>query len=193
MTALIVVGGSAGGLEAIEEMMRPLPSDFPVPIVVVLHLRNGPSKDYLAYFHRLKLKVCEAEEKTLPQPGCFYVAPPGYHLLLERDGSFALSIDELVNWARPSIDVFFESAADAIGNRIAGIIVSGANDDGATGLAAIKAVGGVCLVQDPEEAEIGMMPKAAMERASVQKTMKIAEIGKWLLELGETQRKQVYR
>jgi len=186
MTALVVIGGSAGGLEAIEEMTRSLPGDYPVPIVAVLHLRSGFAKDYLTYFNRLKLKVIEAEEKTIPQPGCFYVAPPGYHLLLEKDGSFALSVDEPVNWARPSIDVFFETAADAIGNRIAGIIVSGANEDGAAGLAAIRAAGGTCIVQDPEEAEISMMPKAAMTRAAVGAGMKISEIGKWLLDLGES-------
>ena len=162
----IVIGGSSGALEALAVLLPPLPAETRVPIAVVIHVpptRPSHLADVLAA--RTCLPVREAEDKQPVVPGAIYVAPPNYHLLIERGGTFALSADEALHFSRPSIDVLFESAADAYRTRLAGVILSGANADGADGLAAIGRGGGLTIVQSPDEALARAMPEAAIARA----------------------------
>jgi two-component system chemotaxis response regulator CheB len=158
---MIAVGASWGGLKALRAIAHGLPAHFAVPITFVQHR----SKDSGALRELLQdctsLRVCEVEDKQPIMGGYLYLAPPDYHLLIDGD-SFALSVDEPVRFARPSIDVFFESVADRFGPEAAGVVLTGANDDGALGLARIAARGGVVIVQDPRTAESPIMPRAAL-------------------------------
>ncbi|WP_034643683.1 chemotaxis protein CheB [Desulfovibrio inopinatus] len=164
--AAIVLGASAGGPEAILYLLRSLPNEYPVPIFVVLHMHPNQKGNFPSYCNKYcSLKVKEAEDKEVVLPGTVYIAPPNYHLLLERDRTLALSVDARVKFSRPSIDVLFESAADVYKNELVGIILTGANDDGADGLKKIKQLGGVTIVQDPATAAFASMPKAAINIA----------------------------
>jgi len=162
----IVIGASAGAIDTLRVILAPIPPTFGAPMIVVVHV---PSKfdsrlpDVLAAF--CALTVREARDKEQVENGVVYVAPPGYHLLVEPDRSLALSLDPPVNFSRPSIDVLFESAAYAYRERLLGIVLTGANDDGADGLAAIRASGGLGWVQAPETAAAAVMPASALERA----------------------------
>jgi two-component system, chemotaxis family, protein-glutamate methylesterase/glutaminase len=181
---VIVVGGSAGGLEALSAILGVLPEGYPIPVVVVLHI--PPTKpSYLADVLEAKcrLDVREIEDKEPLVPGAVLVGPPNYHVLLERGGWCSLSIDEPVNFSRPSIDVLFESAAEAFGARLIGVLLSGANDDGASGIARIKAAGGTTVVQSPETAAVPTMPQAAMKRSTIDQVLPLAEIGNFLARL----------
>ncbi len=158
----IVVGASAGGIEAISVVLAALPPTLQAPVLVVLHIAAGSRVDWASLFRCSTAPVLEAEDKELALPGKVYVAPPDYHLLVNDDGRLSLSVDERVNHARPSIDVLFESAAWSFGSAVLGIVLSGANADGAAGLAAIRARGGGCWVQAPETAAAAEMPRAAL-------------------------------
>jgi two-component system chemotaxis response regulator CheB len=129
------------------------------------------------------VQVKEAEEKETAVPGTVYVAPANYHLLLEDDRTFSLTLESRVRFARPSIDVLFESAADVYGSRLIGIILTGANDDGSRGLAAIKKRGGLAVVQDPTGAEVDTMPRAALRAAEVDFVLPLVAIGPFLANL----------
>src|SRR5215203_3933447 len=134
--ALIVIGGSAGALEVLVDLLVALPRTFPAPVVVVVHLPADADGSFLELLHsKCSLAVAEAEDKLVPTAGGVYVAPPDYHLLFERNGAMALSADRPVHYSRPAIDVLFESAALAFGARVLGILLSGASADGAKGLA----------------------------------------------------------
>lgn len=162
MFKLVVIGTSLGGLSALKVLLSGLPADFPVPIAIVQH-RHKDSNDLMTLFlqnHAL-LPLKEVEDKDDIRPSFVYVAPPDYHLLIDKD-SFSLSTDPPVSYARPSIDVLFESAADAYAQQVIGIILTGANQDGAKGLARIKARGGLTIVQEPKTAESPIMPEAAL-------------------------------
>ena len=162
--SLIVIGGSWGGIQASIQILKDLPADFSIPIVLVLHrLKNVDSGLHDIYAKKLKLKVLEVEEKESLVPGHVYVAPPNYHVLIEKDLSFSLDSSELENYSRPSIDVTFSSAADAVKSKTVGIILSGASRDGSKGLQSIAKKGGIPIVQDPMEAEVDTMPRAAIE------------------------------
>jgi two-component system chemotaxis response regulator CheB len=177
----IVVGGSAGALDALARILPALPPTFARPVAVVLHLPpNKPS--YLADVlgARSTLPVKEAEDKEPLEPGKVYVAPPNYHLLIERRGCFSLSCDEPVLFSRPAIDVLFESAADAYGDALLGVLLSGASEDGARGLARIRADGGWTLVQSPESASSRAMPEAALRLAPEHARLPSEEIGPYL-------------
>lgn len=158
----IVVGGSAGGIEAVRALVAGLPQPLLVPVLVVLHIAAGSRVDWPTVFRCSTAPVLEAEDKDLAEPGKVYVAPPDYHLLVNVDGRLSLAADERVHYARPSIDVLFESAAWSFGAAVLGIVLSGANADGAAGLAAIRARGGPCWVQAPETAAALAMPLAAI-------------------------------
>ena len=165
MIELVVIGGSAGALEGLVALVPALPDAFTAPLVITLHLgatQRNLVPDILRNVTRRP--VAEAEDKLSLAAGNMYVAPPNYHLLVERTGSLALSVDDIVNYSRPSIDVLFESAADAYGPRCAGVLLSGANDDGARGLERIVATGGRAFVQVPASATHPTMPEAAMRR-----------------------------
>lgn len=162
----VVIGASAGGIDALLALMEPLRPPLAVPVIVVLHLPdNHESRLVQVFGHRLRVPVAEAEPHAPVRDGCVYFAPPGYHLLVEADRSFSLSCDPPVLFSRPSIDVLFESCAEAWGERLVGMLLTGANEDGARGLATIKAAGGLTAVQDPDEAAYPAMPEAAMRLA----------------------------
>jgi two-component system chemotaxis response regulator CheB len=157
---LIVIGVSAGGLHAVGTILRGLQADFPVPIVVVQHRAKESTALASVLQQSTRLHVCEVEDKMPLEPGV-YIAPPDYHVLIE-DGHLALSIDAPVMYSRPSIDVLFDSAADQFGDRVIGVVLTGANHDGAAGLRRIVRRGGKALVQSPESAEMSVMPRAAI-------------------------------
>lgn len=159
----VVVGASAGGVEALLTVFSGLPADYALPLVCVLHLPE--SRDSLLadlFSRRLALRVKEAEDKESLRSGTLYFAAPGYHLSIERDRSLSFSREEPLHYSRPSIDVLFESAADCFQERLVGVLLTGANPDGAAGLAAIKQGGGLTVVQDPLEAQVPTMPEAAL-------------------------------
>ncbi|MFU8818515.1 MAG: chemotaxis protein CheB [Desulfurivibrio sp.] len=182
----VVIGVSAGGLEALRLILARLPADFPVPVVVVQH--QGPEAEgFLARYldQRCEVVVKEAEDKETALPGTVYLAPANYHLLLEDDGSFALSLEGRHRFSRPSIDILFESAADVYGPRLIAVILTGANDDGSQGLAAVKRRGGLAVVQDPATAEVAAMPTAAIAAAAVDFVLPLRAIGPFLVNLYE--------
>jgi two-component system chemotaxis response regulator CheB len=158
-----VIGCSAGGLQALQQVLALLPTDLAIPIIIVSHV--GPESVSLLpelISHSCRLPTGEAEEREAVAPGHVYFAPPNYHLLIEPDRTFRLSVDDCVCHVRPAADVLFISAADAYRHRLAGLVLTGANTDGARGLRAIADVGGICLVQDPETAVADTMPRAAL-------------------------------
>lgn len=160
----IVIGASAGGVEALSAILPALPARLRAAVFVVLHLpRERPSLLVDIFSHKCALPVREAQDKEPVEPGIIYFAPPDYHLLLDAGPSLSLSADELVHYSRPSIDVLFESAADQYGPRLLGIILTGGNRDGAAGLAAVRRRGGVTLVQEPGEAQVPLMPESALK------------------------------
>lgn len=159
----IVVGGSAGGIEALTVLLSALPRPLLVPVLVVLHIAAGSRTQWPVVFRSSTAPVFEAEDKDVAEPGNVYLAPPDYHLLIDESARLSLSADERVNLSRPSIDVLFESAAWAFGAAVLGVVLSGANADGAAGLAAIRARGGGCWVQVPSTAKAMAMPRAAVD------------------------------
>jgi two-component system chemotaxis response regulator CheB len=159
----VVVGGSAGALDALDALLAGLPASFDTSILLVVHVPAAPPNllpQVLAT--RTRLAVCEARDKQPIAPATLYIAPADYHLLVERERTLSLSRDPAVSFTRPSIDVLFESAAAVYGPAVAGIILTGANSDGAAGLAAIAAAGGLTAVQDPATAQSRQMPRAAI-------------------------------
>lgn len=173
----IVIGVSAGGMNALGTILSCLPIDFALPIIIVQHM-DPESRDYLPDHldRKCNISVKEAEEKERIVKGVAYIAPPNYHLLLEEDRTFSLSADELVNYSRPSIDVMFESAADVYGRRLVGVVLTGANADGSEGLKKIKRAGGLAIVQDPTTAHVDIMPKAAIAASKVDHVLALEEI-----------------
>jgi len=164
----VVIGVSTGGVQALKKLLGPLPAEFTLPILIVQHI--GP--DAGSGLARLLdeycvLRVKEADEQDEILPGTVYLAPANYHLLVERDGCLALSADPCVSFARPSVDVLFESAAEVFGPQLIGIVLTGANSDGSRGLKSIKQHGGIAIVQDPAGAEARQMPQAALAATRV--------------------------
>ena len=180
---IIVIGTSRGGLKALQELLPELDSTFQIPIVIVQH-RGKESEAGLCEFlsSYSALPVSEPDDKELIMPGHIYLAPRDYHLLIE-DGSFALSIDAPIVFARPSIDLLFECAADEYGPEATGVILTGRNRDGARGLAAISQRGGFTIVQDPDSAEFREMPDAAIAETEVDAILPLKDIPKRLVEL----------
>jgi len=177
----VVIGVSAGGLAAMDKILPQLNSDFCLPILIVQHI-SPDSENYLPthYNVRCSLKVKEAEDKEPISPGTIYFSPPNYHLMVECDKSVALSVDPKVNFSRPSVDVLFETAASTYKDKLIGVILTGANNDGAAGLVKIKKMGGTAIVQDPETAEADAMPKAAIEAADVDQVLSLKGIADFL-------------
>lgn len=181
---VIVMGGSWGGLQASLEILKVLPPDYAIPVVLVLHrlrTQEGNLADLLD--RRLTISVTELEDKQQLTAGSVYVAPANYHVLLENGGTIALDDSEPENYSRPSIDVTFTSAADVYGNQAVGILLSGANNDGSSGLKSIFEKGGDAVVQDPLEAEITTMPLAAIAAVPGCKVQRLTEIQAYLLSL----------
>ena len=186
----IVIGASAGGVEALSILLPALSAGLRAPLIIVLHLpRERPSLLAGIFAPKCALQVKEAEDKMRVAPGTVYFAPPDYHLLLDDGPQFALSIDELVHFSRPSIDVLFESAADIYAERLMGIILTGANDDGAAGLAAVHRAGGVTLVQEPGSAQAPLMALAALKRTAADFVLPLEEIASLLNVLAPAEAK----
>ena len=179
--AAIAIGVSAGGVNALSIILPAFPEDFTMPVIVVQHRVPDSDDDLITHLNRqAPLLVKEAEIGERIGRGAIYIAPPDYHLLVEDDHTFSLSDDPPVNHARPSIDVLFESAADAYGKELVGVILTGANSDGALGLKCIKENGGMTIVQDPENAESACMPRAAIELVGPDHILALNEIGPFL-------------
>lgn len=163
---VVAIGASAGGIDALFAVLEGLPMPYPLPLVIVLHLPEGHASQLAEVFgRRLGRPVQEAQAHAPVEPGIFYFAPPGYHLLVDSDRTFSLSCDPPVLYSRPSIDVLFESCADAYGDGAVALVLTGANHDGAHGLQCIKQAGGLALVQDPAQAAYPTMPQAALDLA----------------------------
>jgi two-component system, chemotaxis family, protein-glutamate methylesterase/glutaminase len=187
MYDLVCIGASWGGLEAIGRVLADMPAEVDLPIVVAQHRHPGSLEGTLAHLLGTQAgrPVLDAEDKMAIEPRHVYIAPPDYHLLVER-GSFALSLDDRVQYARPSIDVLFESAAHAYGPGVIGVILTGANEDGAAGLARIKQRGGVAVIQDPAGAMRRAMPDAAMAATVADAVLPLEDIGKFVYGLWVT-------
>lgn len=185
---LIVMGASWGGLQVISSILRQLPADFSFPILIAQHrFRHRRGEAYLAQAlgSECKLNVVEPDDKERMRGGCVYVAPRDYHLLVESEGILSLSSDEPVHFSRPAIDPLFESAADVYRKELLGIILTGANSDGAQGLHAVKAHGGMAVVQDPTHAEARAMPEAAIRNAAVDAVLELDQIAALLKRLDQ--------
>jgi two-component system chemotaxis response regulator CheB len=183
---LIIIGGSAGSLQVILKLFTTIKKDFPVPVVLILH--RTPVADQLLeelLNGKTDLMVKEVEEKEMPLPGYLYVCPADYHVLFEKDGSFTLDYSEKINFSRPSIDVAFQSAADAFGEKLICILLSGANADGTDGMTYVKKCRGITIVQDPNDAEVSYMPLQAVQRAKPDHVFNHAEIKKFIEALAE--------
>ncbi len=182
----VVIGVSMGGLSALKRILGPLPASFPLPIIVVQHIGATSDSLWVSMLNNMTaLTVKEAEEKELALPGYVYVAPANYHLLIEKNRTFSLSADAKVNYARPSVDVLFDSAADAFRHQLIGIVLTGANHDGAQGLKNIQDCGGLPVVQDPETAEAATMPKYAIAATKTTHVLSIEKIVDLLIQLSE--------
>lgn len=180
---IVVIGASLGGLSALEVLLKGLPQDFPAAIVAVLHrYRHAHTSLSNVLQPAIALPLQEVDDKVTVQPGQVYLAPADYHLLVEK-GHLALSTDAPVTYARPSIDVLFQSAADAYGSRTVGVILTGASQDGADGLARIKARGGRAIAQDPNTAECRVMPEAAIARTTVDWILPLTAVAPRLVNL----------
>ena len=185
----MVIGTSLGGLSALKIILENLPADFPVPIAIVQHRHkesNNTLKELLQEYTSLPIREVEDKDKILP--GYIYLAPADYHLLVEL-GHFALSTDQVVSYARPSIDVLFESAADVYTDQVIGIILTGANQDGMQGIKKIKLRGGLTIVQEPSTAESYVMPEAAISAVAVDWILTLKDIASQMVKLCHSSRK----
>ncbi|MBA1200304.1 chemotaxis protein CheB [Pseudomonas capeferrum] len=180
----IVIGGSAGGVAALFKVLGGLPADFAIPILCVLHLPEHRDSHLAEVLERKLLRpVREARDKERIAPGMIYVAGPGYHLSVEGDYSLSLSQEEPLHFSRPAIDYLFQSAADAYGPDLLGVLLTGANEDGAKGLAYIQQCGGRTVVQDPRDAQVALMPEAALALHQPDHLLSLSGIGQLLATL----------
>jgi len=180
---VIAMGSSAGGLNALTQVLRSLPVTFPSSIVVVQHL-SPDHKSWIANLlgHACRIKVKQAEHGEIMLPGLVYTAPPDEHLLV-GPGKIQLAHSQLVHFSRPSIDLLFESVAGTYGSRAIGVVLSGSGRDGATGIRAIKEAGGITMAQTPDSAEFRPMPQAAVETGCIDFILPLEKIGSTLIEL----------
>ncbi|RZI84596.1 MAG: chemotaxis protein CheB [Rubrivivax sp.] len=180
----IVIGASAGGVEALSQLLPALPTGLRASVFIVLHLpRDRPSLLASIFNARCAVPVREAVDKEPVAPGTVYFAPPDYHLLLDQGPRLALSVDEPVHFSRPSIDVLFESAADLYGPTLLGIVLTGANHDGASGLSAIDRAGGMTMAQQPHSAQAPLMPEAALAGTPAALSLSLADMADFLRTL----------
>jgi len=174
---IIVIGGSAGSLSVLFQVLPALLPRLKVAIVLVLHRKSSSESSLSALLGtKTTIPTREVEDKDPVLPGNIYLAPADYHLLLEKDLTFSLDYSEKVNFSRPSLDVTFESAADVFGPALAGILLSGANEDGTAGLIAIKNAGGTVIVQSPGSAQMPFMPQHAINSLPVDLILDVKEI-----------------
>jgi len=187
--SIVGIGTSWGGLTALTKLLGDLPADFSIPVVVVQH--RSPDSDRLLgqlLQDRTALRVCEIEDKDELTPGTVHLAPANYHVLIE-EGYVSLTIEEPVRFSRPSIDVMLTSAADTYGSAAIGVVLTGANEDGARGLAHIVKHGGLALVQNPKTAEIPVMPASAARAVPTAEVLSLDRLATRLIELSADQAK----
>lgn len=187
---LLVIGFSAGGIPLVRRILTALPENYPLPVVVVTHFSSQHESHLAQILNEITpLAVSLAVDKRVVAPGQVYIAPPDYHLLIEKNHdalpTFALSVDEPVRSVRPSIDVLFESAAEVYESTLIAVLLSGANSDGAEGMAFVKQLAGLCIVQSPDESEFSAMPQAAIQRVNVDYVATLDEIISLLLSVQE--------
>jgi two-component system chemotaxis response regulator CheB len=181
----IVVGVSSGGMSALKLIFSTLPTGFKPPIIVVQHISSHSDNQWIQLLNeKSRLEIKEADEKEVIQPGKVYIAPANYHLLIEKNKTFSLTIGERVNYARPSIDVLFESAAEAYKKELIGIVLTGSNHDGTIGLKRIQECGGLTIVQDPETSESPYMPSSAIAANKPDYILPLEGIVELLVKIG---------
>lgn len=184
MTHVIVIGASSGGMEAIRQILSGLPDKFEVPILIVLHIGSNNIYHYLSMLgSNTGFRVKEAGEKEAIEAFTVYFAPPNYHLQVEANFTFSLSTDAKVNYSRPSIDVLFETAAWAYKEKLIGVLLTGSNSDGASGLKAIKEYGGTTIVENPVSAYTKAMPLAAIDASTPDYVLDLKDIAQKIMEL----------
>jgi two-component system chemotaxis response regulator CheB len=180
---IVVVGTSRGGLNALGIVLSGLPRDFPLPVAIVQHrTRDADSSLADLLQQQTPLPIIETDDKTEIEPGFIYLAPPDYHLLVGPK-HLSLSTEERVSFSRPSIDVLFDSAATTFGRGVVAVVLTGANDDGADGCAAVKKKGGRVIVQDPRDAESPIMPLAVVRRKLADAVLPLADIASHLVTI----------
>lgn len=180
----IVIGVSSGGMTALNLIFSALPADFSIPIIVVQHIGARSDNDWISLLNnKSDLTIKEANEKEKIEKGTVYIAPANYHLMVERDKTLSLSIDERVNFARPAIDVLFDTAAEAYENTLIGIILTGSSSDGTQGLKKIKEYGGLIIAQDPKTAESAYMPASAIAAVQVDHILTLEGITDFLIKI----------
>jgi len=185
---VLVIGGSAGSIDALLQLFPTLPGSLSFAMIIVLHRKNSADStltDILAA--RTRLPVNEVDDKDPVLPGHIYLAPADYHLLIERTRLFSLDDSEKVNYSRPSLDVTFESAADSYGPSLVGVLLSGANADGTQGLAAIKKAGGVIIAQKPESAKVAYMPQQAILNTDIDFIFDMPELASFIQRINHPQ------
>ncbi len=180
----VVIGVSSGGMSALKYLFSALPADFGIAIIVVQHVSARSDNQWIKLLNEIsKLNIKEADEKEKIEPGNAYIAPSNYHLLIEKDKTFSLTIDERVNFARPSIDVLFETAAEAYKNKLIGIVLTGSNHDGTKGIKRIKECGGLAIVQDPKTADSPYMPASAIAAIEPDYILSLEKIVELLIKI----------
>jgi two-component system chemotaxis response regulator CheB len=180
----IVIGVSSGGMNVMKILFSLLPKDFNTPIIIVQHISPRSENQWIKLLNeKSNLLIKEADEKEEIEKGIIYISPPNYHLLIEKNKTFSLTIDERVNFARPSIDVLFESAATAYKNKLIGIVLTGSNNDGTKGIKRIQECGGLTIVQNPETAESAYMPQSAIAAIQPDYILSLEEIIKLLITI----------
>lgn len=182
----IVIGASYGGLRALSLLLSGVPGNYTIPVIIVQH-RSKDERDLLETVlqQKCEIKIKQADEKEEILGGCVYMAPPNYHLMIEPDRTFSLSIDPSIRFSRPSIDVLFESAAEVYTNKLVGIILTGSNEDGANGIKRIHQLGGFTIAQDPGEANAPSMPLASIRTGAVKQVLTLNEILAFLNMIGK--------
>jgi len=180
----IVIGVSSGGMNALKFIFSALPAGFSIPIIIVQHINAHSDNEWIKLLNnKSNLTVKEADEKEKIEPGNVYIAPANYHLMIENNKTFSLTIDEYVNFARPSIDVLFESAAEAYKSKLIGVVLTGSNSDGAKGIRRIKELGGMAIIQDPQTAESANMPASAIAAVQPDYILSLEKIIELLIKI----------
>jgi len=188
----IVIGASAGGLEALVKILMPLPKDFSLPIIIVQHISPDSDNYMTQYLNSVcDINIKEADEKEKIKAGNVYIAPPNYHLLIEENFTLSLSNQEKVNFSRPSIDVLFETAAYAYGSTLIGVILTGANNDGSKGMKLIHNFNGLTIAQDPKTAYVDNMPLAAIKATKIDYILPLEKIAELLIKIHSEQKKKI--
>lgn len=186
MYKAVVIGTSFGGLEAIKSIIPYLPKDFPLAILIVLHIGDNKNEHFISYLNGFcKLSVKEAEDKESIKAGTVYFAPPDYHLLVDENSQIALCVDSKIHYSRPSIDVLFESAAWHYQNKLIGVLLTGLNNDGALGLKEIQECGGTTIVENPANAVASIMPASAINIIKPNYILDKKQIANKIIELSQ--------